>query len=564
MKRKLLLILLPLLLVTSCGQTATSNDSSSSENTNVATEFSQEMIDMLASGYAQTGIFSMGGQSYGGFYNQYVETHCTTDVFEYKAWTQSLIGQEATKDKLQYDIRYEPALQGGSKYLAETELTLANELTHYIVQYDSGRNVPWAQAGYSNSFSLFKSTDFVKTENPNEFSLLTTNDSFKNIYVGIATQMSGMMGLDIETFTIQTDGVKPVSYKLICKNLDTKYGDVIESFIEGRFLGFGANVVKDMKPVEGEKDEFFEQKMTALCESKNWIMDAVLIKEDYQILNYNDQALIYEAYDKAGNKTGSYGYAQLDETTVQGVTRINGTLYLDGGELGGSVSMILPKLKISSVFFEENEESTETKKIYTLKPEYKDIASGTDYGMFGGSLVGDLTVIFENNEVTFINKLELVEEKFTYSSIGEVDNLLEGLQRNCDSLTWSKLASNQPAELASLEQVVPLDLLDQIPTIGGTYSYITLDATYNPNRPVFTVPIDDYATGETLYEGLSEKLIVAGFTKVDEQKTSTGNKFVYQKECIVEEETKILQAEIYLVFDIYSMATRFLLYPSII
>ncbi len=558
-KNNLLLLSIPILILTSCNSTEnTSGDSLKNNN------FTSEMLNLLASGFSADSVVSMGGEeSYGGFYNQCVEVHCVDDIFEYKAWAQSSINEEANKNSLQYDIRYEPLNQNGTKILAETELGFNNRINKFAVQDSYGSVIKWSNAGYSNVFSLFNTKDFVKTENENEFSLEITNNSYSIAYGTLATKFSGMIGLTTDRFIIKTDGEKPISYTLVCEKLDSKYGD-IETTINGKFIDFGSNVVKTLKVLDIEEDIEFVNAFSTLKESNNWELDVELTGKSYHIENYNNKAVVYDLYDKNKIQTGCYGYVQLNDETVQGVTQIGDTLYYDSDELSGDVDSILPSLEISSVFFTKDESSTSNKLIYNLKDDYKDVPSSNDYGMFAGNVIGSLQIIFEDSKITFINKLSSAIEKFTYSNINGVKDLTKGIQENCDNLTWSELASNQSSELEKLYASVPQEALDQIPTIGGKYSYITLDVSYNPKKPVFTVPISDTSTGESIYEIYKDKFISSGFSKTDESKTSTGKKYVYQKECLIGDKTKKINVEICIVYDIYSFSSRFLVYPSII
>lgn len=562
-KRYLLLLSLPLLTMTSCGSTAQPNSSEEPSSIIINDTFDASMINLLASGYSASGVVSMGGESsYGGFYNQCVEVHCTESVFEYLAWSQSSLNAEATRDKLNYDIRYESCELDSVNVLAETELGLNNKINYFPVQ-SNGSNIRWETAGYSNVYSLFKSTDFIKTENANEFSLVMGQKKFAFVYKAVAVQLTGLIGVEAESFVVRTDGEKPISYEVKCKDVMSTSGDKMEIYIKGNFTDFGSDVVKDIEPIEGNIDNDFETALTNLRDSKNWELDVELSNKSLHIENYNNEAVIYDLFDTEGKQTGSYGYIQPEKNVVQGVTKIGDTLYYDSDELSGSVTSILPDLDISSAFFKKSEQSTENKLIYDFKDEYIDVASSTDYGMLAGSSVGSLQIVIENETITILNKLSsTIQEKFVYSNIGGVSNLLTNVNKVCDDLTWSKIASNQPEELAILLEFLPKEALDQIPTIGGKHSYIILDASYNPTKPLFNIPISDYQDGQSISTEYRAKLVENEFTKTSESKTTNGTKYVYEKDCLVNGETKTVKAEIYLLYDIYSFSARLLVYPS--
>ena len=267
--------------------------------------------------------------------------------------------------------------------------------------------------------------------------------------------------------------------------------------------------------------------------------------------------MVYDIYNSKNIKTNSYGYYQKNDSQVQGIVKINNELYENLSPLDGNMSSILPTFNISSVFFDKKIQDDQV--IYTLKDDIKCTVYASDYGTLGGDNIGKLTITISNDQVVITNKLKLTEEVYTYSSINQISNLLSSLHENSNSLKWSDLLSNQVSEVEKLYKTISQDVLNQIPTIGDKYTLVSVDASYNPSKPVIMLAFDDYTVGLSVKNNYLEKLQTNGFVL----QTSSSKGDYFTKNVTVNNQNTTIGVLVYLAAD-YFKTTQLLIYPSII
>ena len=529
---------------------------SSSSETPKAQNVTQEMINLLASGFSISGIYSAGVGQLTTSMNCY-DASCTTDAYVYVGYEES--SSNPTKDAINQKFRYEPYNSGFSKYLSEVELGFSNTIKHYLLSSSlTGQVIPWETSGYCNVFFQFRPEDFIKTENEYEFTLDSTLLNQTALSSTLAVNFVGLMGLSAKSFTLKTDGVKPISYSIDFFPLTSSLYGNLDVHVEGVFLDFGADVIEPLTPIEGENYQILDAAFNKL-RKYNFKLDVTLEARSLKVEVENGTTVLYDTYTK-DVKTGSYGYYQKDSSSVQGITKIGQNIYPDGESISGVMHSILPTFEISSVFFKKSEGSTDSKQVFVYRDDIPQYGVSTDYGMFAGKHIGKLTITIEADKITIDNTLSLGNEKFVYYDFDKVSNTLNNLKENCNDLVWSQIASNQPEELEKLLDFIPKEALDSIPTIGGHYALINLNASYNLQKPVFVVSVDNYQEGEQVKQNYIAKLEENGFVEDASDKSSQQ---LFVKDCLINGETKKVGARIYLAADWFK-ATQFLIYPCIL
>lgn len=549
MKKQSKLLFLALVLgIVGCNSGQTTEPKSS--------ELTAGMLSMLASGYSARGILSY--EVYGITMSmQYVEVAATTNAYTYKGYEE--VKDNPTLDVLKSSYRYAPVRLGvmSTTYLSEEELGFDNAIRNYPLVDSNGNYIAWSSCGYGNQFGKLKPGNFKNGTSDYEFVLDTSTKVNMAITSGIATQFCGMMGLTLSSFTITTDGYKPIKYDIEYAPISSFYGDAVYK-VSGEFLEFGESVIPEIKLIEGTTFEEFDKTMEELRKF-NFRASISKPSQTMEIESEDGKSLLYDVYNSKGQKTGSYGYYEPKTNVIQGLTKIGDNVYEDGDTLGGALTSALPSFAISSVFFNKSVESTADKAIYTYREDIsKEIPLSTDYGMFSGSTVGDLTITIEKDAVTIKNKLRLGEEVFRYYDIGKVSGLLTNLKNNCDDLTWSQIASNQENDLNILYQDIPQEALDAIPTLGGKYSYIKLDVSSAP--AAFIVPINDYSVASKAFNNYKEKLLANDFT-LDESYVGTGE--LYLKTCTIDGKECQIGARIYLAMEFF-YTPQLIIYPTML
>lgn len=569
MKKIVYLGLLTSLLV-GCGNTNSSSTSSHNSINNISSsevsssslgpvsyDLTDDMIDALSEGYRAEGLYyaEVKNQIVSSFYYEY---NCTDTVYEYTAYVDN--AENPTKNKVEDSYRYEGYDFGdGVEYLTLAKINLNNEVVNYPVVDGYGELLTWNSTGFSNAFSTINSSYFEKTETEFEFELKMGLLGMNKLYSSLTSQFSSYMGLTAKSFSLTTDGYKITGYKMTYQPLQTMSGSMYIT-VEGNFVASGSDVVQPVQTFDGESNAIFDEAFEEL-RNHTYRVDIDLGVKSYKMVVENAEGFIYDEFDSNGKKVSSYGFYYIRDGVLQGITEINGTIYADGPAGTGSMLNILPTLNISSELFVLKEEK-DGKSVFEYNKEAplaSEIGFSYDYGIFGGSKIGDLVVTISEGEVIIENKLKFNTETFRYYDINGVKRYFSNVSNSCDNLKWSDIISNQEEESEKLYQSISKEALDEIPTVGGFNSRIEVDATYRPEEPVFTVPL--YMDGITLYTNYVAKLTNAGFEYNAE--LTVDEKEAYSKVCEINGETKTIVAKIYLAQD-YLSGSQFLIYPSVL
>ena len=518
----------------------------------------EAIISDLSEGFTAETLITSGTESM-GYDDNYYSFATTNDAYSYTKYASADTGY-AKKDSVSSKGLYQPYYNGGTTYLTQVELGLDNKLHYYYLVDSSSSYVTWDNAGYHNPFEDLYGGDFKQNaEDPYQLDLIM-GDSKKEkngLYTNFANCFTGVMGYTLSSFSLLTDGVQAYGYKMTFDNYTTSSYGVATTFASGTFgEDRDDEVVELLSPVEGEKDTDFENKITTL-QGGNYKADITLPNRKYKVEVYGNNAISYDLYHTDGTKYGSYGYYQVNKSQVQGITKINGNYYVDSNPISGYMSSMLPSFSISSVLFEKDDSSTGTKAIYKLKEEIASSISmdSVFYNLLGGSVLGTLTITFEDNKVTFTNKIsELDEEEYVYYDFGKVTDFTSSINTTCDSLKWSDLFSNQPEEYAQLtSKFITEEYLDEFPTIGGTSSYITLYSNNKRGLVQTVVAIEDYADGQSKIEAYVQKAEAAGFTVT--KKTSSTLNYTVSKEVTKNGVTKTITADVLLSASYFTTPT---------
>lgn len=553
MHKKAWFLLISLFAVVGCQNSTSSSSSSSSSEVSLTNELTAETINLLSQGYSTRSIFKTGTEALGFNYN-YIDSASTPSQFKATVYASSTTDNPKL-DKIEKQIHYSSYRIGAITYLSEVELGLDNKVHYYPLASSTGNYVVWSTSGYGNCFSLLSVSDFEK--NGDEYSLKLDREEARLFSQNVGSQLTGTMGYSVKSFTFALENGYPKSYTAVFDDISSNYG-TIKSEVHGEFVGFGKDVIDIIKPVEGEEDNDFSLAMGKL-KKQNYHLDIEMSSKIIAADVEDGKAILYDMFNSKRVKTGAYGYYQSKSNVVQGIIKINDKVYPDGNELNGNISSILPGFNISSVFFDKTIESD--KKVYTLKDDVPCKIFSTDYGTLASSNVGKLIVIIENDKVTIVNQLRLANETFVYSNFGNVKDLTSSIQPNCDGLSWSDLISNQVTENTILYKSISAKELDQIPTIGGKYTLVTLDASYNPKNPVLVYLMDDYNSGVQLKADYENTLINNDFIPQTDKGINGGN--LYIKEVNIDSKLTKIGVEVFLAADYFSQ-TQFLIYPSII
>lgn len=536
--------------------TVPSETTSSSSAGKTPCALTEDMIADLQTGFRARSVYRSGTQAL-GYSKCYVDTASEAKRFRFTTYADVDDDQTPTTDKVVSDTRYLSLTVSpfSPAYLGQEELGLDNEIHYYYVVDSNGSPLTWSTAGYENAFADIAISDFDETDEEGTY-VLKDNDALQSVYATLPQQLCGQMGLTLESFTIHCADDRIDTFEATFEAYQSSYGMVYSS-VEGEFLQTGEGCLPELTPLEGKEDSELQDRLAELKKGSY----ALTVENGPRTTTAKvegNTALLYEMKDKAGTPIGNYGYYQNTASTVQGLVTIQDKVYPDGDPLSGVLTSLIPSFNISSLFFDKAETSDGT--LYTFDSRGENVTINVnDYGMLAGSTIGTLSILLKEDSVVITNRLSNSEEVFTYTDVGDVSGILDTLQPNGDGLTWSEIASIQPEEKEKLLEIIPAEALDQIPVFGGTFNFVTLDASYKKDQPVFSYQLD-YEVGEALLADMEKKLLDAGFVR-DDDKNAHGGEY-FEKTIVLDGSERRLGAELFLAAD-YFLTPQMLLYPTL-
>ena len=564
MKKKISLLFLSLLLVGCNGQSETDKLPSESvvpptdKTTTTTPAYTVDLSDIiteLSFGFSGSTLFKSGYDIL-GFNENYHDFKIGDNVYEFKTYNSADEGK-ATKSVVKNSGQYAPydEEKPDSSYLCINELELNNEVEKYYIT-DGTNYLKWKTAGYFNPFSELFADDFIADKtNPYDFHLNTSETTSKEGLTALATSLTGQIGLEIKDFTLKTDGISATGYDITFQPVQSSYGQLLCS-ATGEILEKGTDPVTKITPIDGTEIEELDAAIKKY-QTLSYRVDATLSNKLLKA-EVCQNGLIYDFYHLNGKKYANYGYYQKGKN-VQGITKIGDAYYEEGTAIANSVfSQIVATMKISSVFFTEAEGSTPEKRIYKFNDEYKDVVTRNPdtFAILKGSVVGDLSIIVEQDKLTFENEFSgNTKEIYTYYDAGKVKDFTTAIYEDCSALTWSELLSNQPADLEKFYSgTITKEYLDQIPVIGGKRSLAVLN--FNIQRGDLAqvlFSISDYNDGLSLISEYEKVMETNGYTKTEKQ--SKTKDVIFEKEITANGVKKTASVEVILGADYFTTPT---------
>ncbi len=533
---------------------SSSSSSSATEEKILPTDsLTDEMMIDIKLGYSADFSFQIkyadgtSGSSY-----HYV-THSGLDGFSYEAF----YNKSGTEKRTSY-VNIETKDDDGYAY--DASLGLDNTIWYkHLTGTDSLTNeeydVEWDDAGYSDVFASLNASDFTK-EDDNTFVL--NSDKASEYSYSIANQFFSPYYLyspksDPKFFKLKTNGDKIVGYELEYLPY-TSYDSVSYYTSSGKFTEVGASAFQKLEPVKGETKPELEailNKLKGVDGKQNYQIKQTQSQYDFQTeqmvamgeldITVQDGDKAHWAYkNTSGKQTNDYGYyaekADDGSDCRRGVIQIGDNYYNDVYLYSGSMKDYLPSFNISSVFFDKDTSaSTDGKVVYRLNKSY-DISLDNDSTLFTPEEVDSyrdriiyLTIIEEGDTITIRNATGADEKdglilNCEFTNIGKVTGLFaeDHMKETVDDLKWTDLIRDESAK-SSIVSNYTADVLDSIPTLGGTWANINVDAS-DATKPVFGVYTYDQDTNSELKTEMETKLTEAGFAAYTPSSTTDSQK----------------------------------------
>ena len=406
-------------------------------------------------------------------------------------------------------------------------------------------NVEWADAGYSNLFAALSSSDFTK-EDDNTFSL--SAEKLSELKYSLNNQLFSPYDLysaktDPKSFKLKTNGSSIVGYELEFLPYSS-YDSISYYKSKGTFTQFGASAFKKLTPIEGEEKPELDailNKLKGTDGKQNYDIHQTQFQYDFDLkkmVSMGEMDIKVQDGDKAhwtyrntaGKRTADYGYyAQKDDEgndCKRGVIQIGENYYNDVYLYTGSMKDYLPSFNFSSVLFEKDTEaSKDGKVVYRLRKDFhiSDDNNSTFFTPEEMDAYRDrlifVTITEEGDKITIRNSTgsdgtesDGLILNCEYTNIGKVTGLFapEHMKENVDDLKWTDLLSRNEATRDSIVSCYTAEVLDSIPTLGGTWSNVYVDATSGA-KPIFYVYTYEEETNNELMTDMSDKLTKAEF-----------------------------------------------------
>ncbi|MFA6829785.1 MAG: hypothetical protein WCR67_03695 [Bacilli bacterium] len=503
-KQNLLSLILLSLLVASCNNTPSAStsdsakDSSSTEpsvsisteeeeSTSVVTDrLTGQMLDVLRAGYSaneEITTVTKTSTSYGSSSKtekNYLDYQVTSEGYTFQEYAKTDSGSTPNKNNL---------IKSGHIVNIENVANKAylgiDNAIHYSQITDPLTTEPmiFKDSGFSNPFSIIDRSLFIKQlDNPTNYVSDTINEEQEKILTELGYSLLGTTDYKIDSFILKTENGVITSYS--AEYLPLSENSVMTSIsLTGSFVTKGEET--NLKPVtifpdSGNKD--LEEAFLSL-KNKNY-------KEKIEIYSINESALANKSVVYDCQVTDNILQTEVNDLTypsnynltyveknnaISQYTKINNKYYsyLEPEE-EMTLENILPSFEISSDLFTLDDDG----KTYSMKKTVPAITPSTDiYNIFANHNVSDLKILVEDDSMVITNLGSNFKEVTTIYDINTSisDFSTDLVEENCDDLTWKDLLSNQSDEYNSyLEYMKSDDVINTIPTLGGTFSLATI------------------------------------------------------------------------------------------
>lgn len=506
MKKKTLLTLLPLLLLSGCAGGENPTPSSSDAPKNLG-----EVLALLKTGFSLEAVCTevdtvstgTGSQT---IYRNYTDVALSEGRYTNATYTQTLDPTEPNRENISFEETY----VSNEGKLSKIALSLQN-----TVEMENS-SVSYSDSSLVNPFENLKESDFLAKGNIYLFSTLNLEfeERLGTILHGYKASKGPLSSFTLDlskdeiAFTASFDAYTETMFGMIPVSVQRSY--------EGKFVSFGEEVPLPTSIAEAE-DPAFKEAMGKL-HNGNYALSSKNEEIKYQGGRFQtvgiaeakkgDDFFTYTIRDQSNAIEDDSMYFEKDDKLQRAVC-YEGVYYAAGKTFDGNVNDYWPSFSISSAFF------TKEGNVYTLKNDYRYLLPNTSFlTPLTNDAIGTLTVTIEEGKVTFVNENDGNgtnnfgnRETLVYSSFGEVTSpSFEDVHTNCDDLSW-KQAIRDKTDYRTLATTLGGEAnLTLIPFFGGIYPEASISE--QETSTFLYTKVDSKADGDAL-EALSETRLVA-------------------------------------------------------
>lgn len=569
MKKRIILLVLPFLMATSCGtECETCPETPKPDAIN-------EMLKALSEGFSAEsklfvtqdfGLNSDGEESF-TWYTVCRDIDVSGDTLLSSLYESDYLTEEEVNSGNYTYLHEEENLEEicifaknpDSGSLATSYLGIDN-IIHYEDVIDSASNEALTYSTtFENPFKYLTEDDFTKVDdttytlNKNDFKLTTIYQLLANYIYAEPYNYS------VEDFTIKTDGTSITGFSGTFIPYEYTGWTCTETMkFETTITNIGKDSFDAPAPVEGKAITELDETLKSLKENNYDVVSynesenswTGAITKSYVTGSSNGKEVIQRNFDTdvepiEENITKEYYFYGYEEdywgtmkNYTQKTVRIGDEYFYSTNRVEASMKdSMLPTFNISSALFTETDVGT-----YTLKddlPYYLVLGNTGVFSIFRSNSMTDLTIKIANNEVTFetVGGSYIPNEHTTYTNIGGVSEILvneDKINATADEkLTRILDYVFKESDKTKLIDAIGEECLNEIPTPGGVCTDVSISASSSSKTSQFRFALDLYDP-DLQYDNLlvhyADELNNRGFT----YDPSYDSGYMYTKDVVVD------------------------------
>lgn len=445
-------------------------------------ELTDSMLDEAATGYSSENLVTTDltiNDETTSLLN-YVDVESSAS--EYHAVSYDMAEADPSKDTVASDTHYVPMDEGDTQLAGIATVGLSNTIEVDPVGY----GYTWDET-FNNFFATLSADDFTAGETQYHFTL--NSDNIADVGASVITQATGVLGFELESLEVVTDGFHIVGFTASSAALEYPEVGEFKMTAEATINSVGADdVVTSLQTYTGTEDSDLEAAFASLANNNYQVTEDIMISFD----------------GTAYQQVSSISYAVRDGMAVDlnaqtiGIFK-DGYLYDLVGLSSGSTGPVtyyksgyffsaeLPSFDISSIFF-----TKESDGVYNLDTEsYPDVSvTLNEFDPFDFADCTALNVTIEEDSIIFTAQTSYqgypAQYQITYSNIGQVEDFGVEVPDDVDYLRLDELYQvSSIATALGLPSAMPeseaATILHEIPTCWffGTPKLYTFTNTDN-------------------------------------------------------------------------------------
>lgn len=561
-KFKLIVLILLLGSVASCGKESISNStisSTSDKKTDISSTKKPETIDDkfnkllsdMAYGYRfKTTATTLTSD---GYSNYCLDIGVKDNGYEFIRY-DSKQNQEADRNSVYVEYFYSYDPEAFTPLVSMPMLDISNKIDYYPYTIN-GKNLEWYDSGYQNMFTYFEKDNYLDDEGT--YTLDVEDDYVKTYLPLLATQFLHEYTRTIKEFSfIYNKDIDGFDVNIVFNPITGSFSNT-ELEIEGQVIPGDDFEFRQAEYIKtGEEKEELNQVFSKLKNNKYSFVDTTYSIDENSNKTVESKysgktdgsSLILES--ETSTSKMNFLYKNVGNNQIQQANKLGNDYYAYGSVINSSIAPLLPSFDMSSIFFNKTDDN---KYVYDGRANF--LKTNT-YNFSGeGLAVTSMNVTFDDDSVLFeigFDKSTNIEEiKYTFLNESNIADSIE-IKTDCSDVKLSTLLEGYSKVLIGLEELIGgKDNLNLIPVVGGRQSVAGL--YYSDG-----VDGDGEETKEKYYGieyrliGISgseqiklyeTKLVEAGFIATKTQGTHFSGD-LFTKEIQVNGDTKTLRLEV--------------------